>query len=164
MAVRRRHREVDAEHELLAERHELRGRRIQRQHDLGLDPRHALDLGNGFDRRGGQEAPAGEAGPHAHPAPRDGDLAEHEAVAALDEAHDALAHRAERDEPGDADSDAEDGEQVPAQYPEQLHRGPTGSATSASLDGSASSRSWEYSRRTRGETTSGNDRGAKLCS
>src|SRR5438552_58436 len=55
-----------------------------------------------------------EARAHSHPPPGHGDLAEDEAVAALDEAHDALAHGAQRDETGDADRDPGDRERVPA--------------------------------------------------
>src|SRR5207248_3207346 len=61
----------------------------------------------------------GEAGAHAHPPPRDRDLAEHEPIAALDEAHDTLGHRAERDDARDPDGNAGDGEQVTAKNPTQ---------------------------------------------
>ena len=66
-----------------------------------------------------QQAAGREAGAHAHAAPGHRDLAEHEAVAALDEAHDALGHGAERDDPGHADGDAGDGEGVAAQRAEK---------------------------------------------
>src|SRR5207247_1923804 len=61
-----------------------------------------------------QETARREARAHSHPPPGHGDLAEDEAVAALDEAHDALAHGAQRDETGDADRDPGDRERVPA--------------------------------------------------
>src|SRR5207245_1273031 len=63
-------------------------------------------------RRRRQEAARGEARAHPHPPPRHGDLAEDEAVAALDEAHDAFAHGAQRDESGDTDRDTRDRERV----------------------------------------------------
>src|SRR5262249_38305029 len=55
-----------------------------------------------------------EARAHAHPLPRDGDLAQHEPVAALDEAGDALGHGPERDEARHAHRDADHGEGVAA--------------------------------------------------
>ncbi len=59
-----------------------------------------------------QEPARGEARAHAHPLARHRDLAEHEAVAALDEAADALGHGAERHEARHAHRDAEHGEEV----------------------------------------------------
>ncbi len=174
VAIGRRHGEVDAEDELLVDRHELRGRGIQRQHDLGLHTRHARHLRDRTDRRGRQDPAGGEARPHAHAPAGDGDLAEHEAIATLDETHDALAHGAERDEPRDADGDTQDGEEIPAKDPQDLttavatpppsRGGPDGFATGVRLDGTASSRSCEHRHRTSGETTSGSARRPNACS
>src|SRR6185436_18649874 len=44
-----------------------------------------------------------------------GDLAQHEAIAALDEANDALGHRAQRHDPRHADRDPGDRESVAAE-------------------------------------------------
>src|SRR5207247_10536364 len=103
---------LDTEGQLLGEPQELRRRRVQREHALGLHARHAGDRGDLLERRRRQEATRGEARAHPHPPPRHGDLAEDEAVAALDEAHDALAHGAQRDESGDTERDTRDRERV----------------------------------------------------
>jgi len=112
VAVRRGHGEVHAQHQFLGERHELRGARVQRQHHLRLHAGDARHLADGLDGRRGQQAAGGEPGAHAHPTPRHRDLAEHEAIAALDEAHDALGHGAERDDARHSDGDTGDGEDV----------------------------------------------------
>src|SRR5262249_48669472 len=66
---------------------------------------------------------------HAHAAAGHRDLSEHEAVTALDEPDDALAHRPQRNQTGHADGDAHDGEEVAAQRADERHhsrRDPTG--------------------------------------
>src|SRR5207249_2601984 len=150
---------------------ELGGGRVEREHDLRLHALHARHFRDRADRRGREDPAGGEAGPHAHAPAGHGDLAEHEAVATFDEAHDALAHGAERDEPGHADGDAEHREEIPSKDPQPPHDGgPTGFTTRVRLDGSASSRSRAHSRsceqnqRTRGDTKSGIRRGANACS
>src|SRR5262249_427408 len=121
VAIGRWHREIDPEDQLLRERHELRGRRVERQHDLPLHARDAGSLGDGADGRRRQDTAGGEPGAHAHAAAGHRDLAEHEPVAALDEANDSLAHRAEGHQAGDADGDAEDGEEIAAQDSQGFH-------------------------------------------
>src|SRR2546427_6803249 len=78
-----------------------------------------------------------EARAHPHPASGHGDLAQDEAVAALDEAHDALAHGAERDDAGDADRDPGDRERVTAkesQHPWGPRPATSSARTTRSID------------------------------
>src|SRR5215472_3012679 len=96
----------------LREREELRRRRPERQHELRLDGGDAGHVGDLGDPRGAEQTARGEAGAHAHALARHRDLTEHETIAALDEAVDALGHRAQRDEPGDAHRDAEHREEI----------------------------------------------------
>src|SRR5438876_1174559 len=69
-------------------------------------------------------AAAGSRPPAVNPAPmpipRHRDLAEHEAIAALDEAYDALGHGAERDDARHSDRDAGDGEDVATESATQV--------------------------------------------
>jgi hypothetical protein len=88
-----------------------------------LHAAHALDRRDLLEHAPGQEPAAGEARAHPHPASGHGDLPEHEPVAPLDELHDALGDRAERDETRDADRDAGDRERV---APERREDAPEG--------------------------------------
>lgn len=64
-----------------------------------LHAAHTVDLRDPAQRARRQRSAAREAGAHANAAARARDLPEDETVAALDELHDPLRHRAERDEP-----------------------------------------------------------------
>ena len=114
VSVRRRDRDVDPEHELLGEGEELGNARVEGQHDLGLNALDPGDLPDLRDLGAREESAPGEAGAHADSGPGDRDLTGDEAVAALDEARDALGHGAERDQAGHTDGDADDGEEVAA--------------------------------------------------
>src|SRR5262249_27030218 len=106
--------------------------------------------------------PGGEARSHAHPLAGHRDLPEHEAVAAVDEASDALGHRAQGDQARHADRDAEHREEiaagggVPPGGAEETRRAPSPS----SLDSTArpARRPLQRCRRTRTKNTARDSR------
>ena len=122
------------EHQFLGEREELRGRGLERQHHLRLGRGHAGDPGNLGDLGGAEQPARGEARAHPHALAGHRDLAEDEAVTALDEARDALGHRPERHQARHAHRDAEHREQVAARQ-EPPHGDGSGAAPAR--------RSWE---------------------
>src|SRR5262249_1193716 len=84
--------------------------------DLRLYARHARDARDLGDLRGAEESARGEARPHPEALAGDGDLAQHEAIAAFDEARDPLGHGPQGHEPTHAHRDPKHGEQMPARH------------------------------------------------
>ena len=101
VAVRRRHAEVHPQDQLLVHGEELGRPRVQRQHHLRLDGGDARDPAERLDGLAAQEAAGREPGARADARSRHRDLAQDEAVAAVDESADAVARarRAPRDRP-----------------------------------------------------------------